>query len=94
VLNFRLTELEYLEVKRSAEAQGSRCVSDFARTSLLKNSREAAVASRLELMFRDLQNRISVLDSQMYRLIGAVHRDEPAETQALADEGEPVKESR
>lgn len=78
VLNFRLTELEYLEVKRSAEAQGSRCVSDFARRSLLKNSREAAVANRLELMFRDLQNRISVLDSQMYR-IRAIHLGVPCE---------------
>jgi uncharacterized protein (DUF1778 family) len=92
VLNFRLTEQEYLEVKQAAEAQGSRCVSDFARAALLKSSRHTGAESRVEFMFRDLQNRISVLDSQMFRLIGAVERDEPAEAPVLADRDAERKE--
>ncbi len=77
VLNFRLTEQEYEEVKRAAEEQGSRCVSDFARTALLRQSRPVATEPSVENMFRDLERRLTGLDSQLFRLLTAVTQDEP-----------------
>jgi hypothetical protein len=73
VLNFRLTEQEYDEVKRAAAEEGSRCVSDFARNALLRHSRSDAGFS-IEKMFRNLEQRICALDSRIYSLFYVAQR--------------------
>ncbi len=85
VLNFRLTEQEYTEVKRAAEEQGSRCVSEFARTALLKQSRPTGSEASVENMFRDLERRICGLDTQLYRLFTVVAGDTVSEAVSRAE---------
>ena len=76
IVNFRVTDEEYDKLKTACEVQGSRCISDFARTALLALSQahtapDVSTQGRLSV----LDEKISSLGSGIYRLIELLDPD-------------------
>ena len=73
LVNFRVTDEEFELLKSATDQQGARCLSDFARSSILKltNGRPAApepVDDRMNLF----DQRLAVLERSMSRLVEAL----------------------
>ena len=74
LINFRVTDDEFEQLKAAASLQGCRCLSEFARSVMLGSANgqlspaSAAVDSQMNLFDR----RLSVLESNVARLVDMV----------------------
>ena len=68
LLNFRLTDEEYDQLRSAAVEHGSRGLSDFARTILLSSLPAQAVRDRRESATASLSERLAKLEQAVDRL--------------------------
>ena len=72
MINFRVTDDEFARLKTASEELGSRCLSDFARTVILRCARDAGQESpparedpaRVE----KLEQRLTLLEAHLMRV--------------------------
>jgi uncharacterized protein (DUF1778 family) len=72
LINFRVTEEEFDLLKNAAEAQGSRCLSEFARLVMLGTGTKASAdANSLDERLYVVDRRLSALEENVARLMRA-----------------------
>jgi hypothetical protein len=77
MINFRLTEQEYEELKRACAQSGARCLSDFAREAVLRLTQsEILLDSTVQNRFEHLDNTLSSMASSLKHLARALHSEE------------------
>lgn len=70
LVNFRLTEQEYLELKEACSAQGGRCLSEFARTAAFGLARsQALLEGSTQEQLLTLDRKLSDLGSHVGRVL-------------------------
>ncbi len=79
MVNFRLSEDEYKELKNLCIANGSRSISDFARAAVCQSLGSNGSAEKFEGTVRELHGKFAELDREVKRL-----------AQLLAEAGSPV----
>ena len=71
LINFRVTEDEFLRLKTAATVQGCRCLSDFARTVMLGTAdgglKPAPDSAGAQVLLLD--RRLTALESKVARLM-------------------------
>lgn len=77
LVNFRLTEEEFEELRRSSAAQGARSVSDFARGAVMRQVEQPRVAESLAGLerLREVDEMVIHLEqrvAQILKLVDAV----------------------
>ena len=84
LVNFRLSEIEFEKLKAACSRQGARSISDFARTSVLRNlDDQLEVAPPPYGHTSNLGQKVAELEirvDQLLRLVGAVSRTQTAQT--------------
>jgi len=88
LINFRVTDDEFLRLKHASSLRNARCLSDFARSAILETARayeappeaNGSVAVQLEAFDR----RLSRLESRMSRIFEAIA---DAQSPTLSSEG-------
>lgn len=70
LVNFRVTDEEFEQLKSACDRQGARCLSDFARNSMLTNPTldHESVVNKVVV----LERRIASLETSMSRLHNAL----------------------
>ena len=76
LINFRVTDEEFLRLKQASSLRNARCLSDFARTAILETARasetpresDGSVVGQLEAFDR----RLARLESRMSRIFDAI----------------------
>jgi hypothetical protein len=71
LVNFRLSEQEYEWIKRSCQESGSRSISEFARTAVLRTIRTDTANPHLARL-DDLARRVAELESRLQQFFGLV----------------------
>lgn len=69
LINFRVTDEEFEQLKRACNREGARCMSDFARTIML-NRLNLAPQSLVDQLL-SLERRVLGLETSLARLAGA-----------------------
>ncbi len=78
IVNFRLTEQEYDTLKNACAVQGSRCVSEFARTAVLTLAHSGPEpGSSVQTSLLNLDRKLSNLGSGIYRLVELLETADP-----------------
>ena len=76
LVNFRVTEEEFQRVKAASTLNHARCVSDYARSAVLRNGVEGADPGEahvsLDHTLRSFDQRLALLESNVARLIEAL----------------------
>ena len=75
LVNFRVTDEEFEQLKTAAAVQGSRCLSEFARLVMLGTAAGAHLLEVPESLNGTLSlfdRRLNVLESNVARLVGAL----------------------
>jgi hypothetical protein len=78
LVNFRVTDEELEQLKNAATSQGSRCLSDFARATMLQSLNPGARLTNTESVdnrFAVLDRRLNVLEANVARLAGDSKRN-------------------
>lgn len=72
LINFRVTEDEFRQIKAAAAVQGCRCTSDFARMVMLGTAHGGGTqgAEELDTQMTSLTRRLANLESDVARLTG------------------------
>ena len=72
LINFRVTEEEFQQLKAAAFHQGCRCMSEFARMVMLGTANGGAThgPDELDSQMTSLSRRLEVLESDVARLTG------------------------
>ena len=68
LINFRVTEEEFEQLKSAAALQGSRCLSEFARLIMLGNAPGAHSSEGLD----SVDGKLSVFDRRLHTLESSV----------------------
>jgi hypothetical protein len=72
VINFRVTDEEFARLKTASEELGSRCLSDFARTVILRSARDAGrerpPAPEDPSRVDNLEQRLTLLEAHLMRV--------------------------
>lgn len=71
LVNFRVSDDEFNQLRRACSKQGARCLSDFARTVML--TAPTAVQHPLATSMAALEDRVAALDASMRQLTKVVH---------------------
>ena len=72
LVNFRVTDEEFERLKAAADRQGARCLSDFARASMLSQSKSRPDSEPMEDRMDLFDRRLAVLERSMSRLVEAL----------------------
>lgn len=77
LINFRVTDEEYEELKVACSNRGARCLSDFARTIILAaadvtGNSLPAPGGPMHERIADVERRIETIESNLERLLNAV----------------------
>jgi hypothetical protein len=70
LVNFRVTDEEFSQLKVACDRQGARCLSAFARKLMLSATSDNGESHDEKL--RELDRRLSTLEDSMSRLFGAL----------------------
>lgn len=71
MINFRLSEPEYEQLKSACERNGARCISDFARAAVLDLAHsEPGAGGAIENRVAELDHTLSSLASTLKQLVG------------------------
>ena len=79
LINFRVTDEEFEQLKTAAAVQGSRCLSEFARLVMLGTAAGAhlmAIPESLDGKLSLFDRRLNVLESNVARLVDALGNSE------------------
>ena len=70
LINFRVTEDEFQQLKAAAAVQGCRCMSEFARMMMLKTVSDGGNRGpeELDTQMTSLSRRLATLESDVARL--------------------------
>ncbi len=71
IVNFRVTDEEFEQLKNASTLQGSRCLSDFARSVMLTTAGAPALPNPpapLDYRLMSVEQRLSALESSVARL--------------------------
>jgi len=73
IINFRVTDEELARLKSASDLHGARCMSDFARTVMLKSVTGPASPSNddghIEQKIDSLDGRLTSVESELSRVI-------------------------
>jgi hypothetical protein len=73
IINFRVTDEELACLKSASDLQGARCLSDFARTVMLRTAVRSGSASEgdrhIEEQLHMLDCRLSAVESDLMRVM-------------------------
>ncbi|MCU1237281.1 MAG: hypothetical protein JWP63_5248 [Candidatus Solibacter sp.] len=72
LVNFRLTEEEFEQLKTSSNRQGARCVSDFVRCVVLTPSSRCPVSSTCDESLSSFERRVAALERSITLFIAAL----------------------
>jgi uncharacterized protein (DUF1778 family) len=76
-VNFRLTEEEYRHLIAACSIKGSRSISDFARSAVLRSAEPSGqTAGYLQSRLATLDQKVVALEGCIMRLIGLLHAGE------------------
>ena len=79
LINFRVTEEEFQHLKAACALQGARCLSDFARNTILGNPHsqlpQAHANGSLDGVLAGFDRRLSALEAGLERLAGTLSRN-------------------
>ena len=82
LINFRVTEEEFQHLKTASALQGARCLSDFARNTILGSARGQYPPNHsndsIDAVLVGFDRRLSALEVGLERLAGALSQREPA----------------
>ncbi len=85
IINFRLNDEEYEEMRQACLKTGTRCISEFARVAVLQMARAEVQGERpLENRFRHLDHALSNLAVNVGYLVELLEHSEARERPALA----------
>jgi len=70
LINFRVTDQEFEQLKIACQRQGARCMSDFARTVMLSSPQEGVENVAKQLI--SLDRRIVQLENSLAHLLNAL----------------------
>ena len=73
LVNFRVTPEEFAQLKASAALQGARCLSDFARNTILASAwcPPAPNDGSVDAVLAGFDRRLTALEASLERLSGA-----------------------
>lgn len=69
LVNFRVTDEEFAQLRSASDRQGARCLSDFARSVILGQANHPAVSPGEDERLVALEMRLSALERSMPLLI-------------------------
>jgi hypothetical protein len=69
LVSFRLTDDELERLKTACDQQGARCLSDFARSTMLSS---LVSSDSVNDSLRDQERRLFALEASMFRLVSAL----------------------
>jgi uncharacterized protein (DUF1778 family) len=72
IINFRVSEEEFRRLKAAATLHNARCLSDFARTAVLRVAgtlEQAPPMESPESTLQSMDKRLTILESNMARLV-------------------------
>lgn len=81
LVNFRVTDEEFEQLKTAATVQGARCLSEFARLVMLGTGTGAHLPAAVESLDGKLSlfdHRLNVLESNVARLVDALESEDRA----------------
>ncbi len=72
IVNFRVTDEEFERLKTASNVQGSRCLSDFARSVMLTTAAAPlpppGSSARVDSQLQSVEQRLAALESSVARL--------------------------
>ena len=77
LVNFRLTEEEFEQLKTTSNRQGARCVSDFVRCVVLTPSSRCPVSNTYDESLNSFERRVAALERSMILFIAALSSAQP-----------------
>lgn len=77
LVNFRLTDEEFEQLKAASSQQGARCVSDFVRFVILTPANRCPSYSACDESFLTFEKRVTALERSMTRFIEAISGSQP-----------------
>jgi len=72
LVNFRVTDEEFQQLKTSSERRGARCLSDFARSAMLNPPEGQSPSGSYDDRFLSFDRRLTSLELAMSRLVAAL----------------------
>ena len=72
LINFRVTDEEFELLKTASDRLGARCLSDFARSSMLNQSKCPPASESVNDRMNTFDRRLTVLERSMARLVDAI----------------------
>ena len=78
LVNFRVTEQEYLLLREATAAQGARGLSDFARRAVMERVRDPAPSTSLEERVTSFEQSLSALTATLNRISEQLSTQTPA----------------
>ena len=77
LVNFRLTEEEFEQLKTTSTRQGARCISDFVRCVILAPPNRVPVSSAYDDILQSFGLRVTALERSMALFIAALSSAQP-----------------
>jgi hypothetical protein len=72
LVNFRVTDEEFEQLKTATDRHGARCLSDYARSAMLNVASSRSGADPVDDKVNSLDRRLTVLERSMSRLVEAL----------------------
>ena len=72
LVNFRVTDEELEQLRIAADRQGARCLSDFARSSVLNRSYNRSAPEPVDERLSAFERRLAIMEHSMSRLVEAL----------------------
>lgn len=76
LVNFRVTDEEFMRLKHASSLKNARCLSDFARSAILDTARAAEPIhdsdGSVTVQLQAFERRLSLLESRMSRIFDAI----------------------
>jgi hypothetical protein len=94
VINFRVTDEELAHLKAASAALGSRCLSDFARTVILRSAESTGAdgaGPNERPRIETIERRIALLEAHLVLLAGALGGARAAAGGVGVDDSAPVR---
>ena len=79
LINFRVTEEEFQHLKNASALRGARCLSDFARNTILGSAHTPSLSihrnDSIDTVLEGFDRRLSALEATLEHLTGTLSRN-------------------